>query len=86
MMHGMYGGFHPGYGFFGFPIFGSIFGILLLALAVYVMVLIVKKIKNGTAGVQYRADDPLNIAKLRYARGEITEDEYKQLVEDLKRL
>lgn len=86
MMHGMYGGFHPPFGFFGFPIFGSIFGILLLVLAVYVTVLIVKKIKNGAAGVQYRVDDPLNITKRRYAQGEITEDEYKQLVEDLTRL
>ncbi len=84
MMHGMYGGFHPPFGFFGFPIFGSIFGILLLALAVYVTVLIVKKIKN--AGVQPMPDEPLNIAKRRYAQGEITEDEYKQLVEDLTRL
>ena len=84
MMHGMYGGFHPPFGFFGFPIFGSIFGILLLALAVYVTVLIVKKIKN--AGIQPMADEPLNIAKRRYAQGEITEDEYKQLVEDLTRL
>jgi len=48
--------------------------------------LIVKKIKNGAAGVQYRVDDPLNITKRRYAQGEITEDEYKQLVEDLTRL
>ncbi len=84
MMHGYYGGFHPGYGFFGFPIFGSIFGILLLALAVYIAVLIVKKIKNS--GGDYREDDPLHIAKLRYAKGEISEAEYKKLVEDLKRL
>jgi len=84
MMHGYYGGFHPRYGFFGFPIFGFILGILLLILAVYVAVLIVKKIRN-TNGYN-RIDDPLNIARQRYARGEITADEYKQLVEDLKGL
>jgi len=84
MMHGYYGGFHPRYGFFGFPIFGFILGILLLILAVYVAVLIVKKIRN--TGDRYMGDDPLYIAKQRYAQGEITADEYKQLVEDLKRL
>jgi uncharacterized membrane protein len=84
MMHPMYGGIYSPFRFFGFPIFGSIFGILLLALAVYVTVLIVKKIKNSSAGV--RDDEALLIAKRRYARGEITEGEYKQLVEDLTKL
>lgn len=81
-MHGMYGGFHPGYGFFGFPIFGVVFGILLLLLAVYVTVLIVKKIKNGSSQMRH-GDDALTIVKNRYAQGEITEDEYKKLVRTL---
>jgi len=86
MMHGYYGGFHPGALFFGFPVFGFIFGILLLTLAVYITVLIAKKIKNRANGVRYMSDDPMFIAKQRYARGEISESEYKKLIDDLKRL
>jgi len=86
MIHGYYGGFHPGILFLRFPLFEFIFGILLLTLAVYVTVLIVKKIKNRATGVHYRSDDPLYIAKQRYARGEISEVEYKQIIEGLTRL
>jgi len=48
--------------------------------------LIAKKIKNRANGVRYMSDDPMFIAKQRYARGEISESEYKKLIDDLKRL
>jgi len=77
MMHGIYGGWQPGWEFFGFPFFSLIFGIALLALVVYLIVLIVKKLRYN--GYQYNQNDPLTIVKRRYARGEISREEYEAI-------
>ncbi|MFW6139314.1 MAG: SHOCT domain-containing protein [Spirochaetota bacterium] len=89
MMHGNYGGWHPGFGFFGMPFIGILFWIVIILLAVYLTVLIIRRLKNN--GTHYKSpdsdrelDDPVSIAKKRYARGEISKQEYEQLLRDLE--
>ncbi|MGQ9614883.1 MAG: SHOCT domain-containing protein [Spirochaetota bacterium] len=82
MMHGYYGYWHPGYGFSGFPFLGLVFGIVLLVLVAYLIVLIVKKLKSNS--YHYNQEDPLTILKRRYAKGEISRDEYDAIMNKLK--
>ena len=82
MIHGFYGHWYPG--FYGIPIFGFIFGIALLVLVVYLIIFIVKKLRSN--GILYNQSDtdPVMIAKRRYARGEISKEEYETIVKDLQ--
>lgn len=84
MMHGYLGGWNPGFGFFGMPFFGILFWIVLVLVAVYLVVILVKKIKDTGANYSAKGEDPITIAKKRYARGEITREEYEELLKDLE--
>lgn len=72
---------YDGYGAF-FPFLGLIkliVGIGLLALIVYLVVKVSKgELKTGT-----ESRKALEILKERYARGEITEDEFKKMKEEI---
>ena len=62
---------------------GGAMGLLFLAAVGLIVYLVVRgetKRKQGGSG---DADTPLDIAKKRYARGEISRDEFEQLKKDL---
>ncbi|PLX50769.1 MAG: electron transporter RnfE [Desulfobulbaceae bacterium] len=66
-------------GNYGFGMgFGWFFMILFWAIFIFIVVALVKKI--GSAGEQETAE---NILKKRYARGEISKDEFEQLKKDI---
>ena len=73
---------------FGFNIFAAIFGglvgLAVVALIVLLIIVAVRSLRrSGPMGMGSR-EDPLAIAKARYAKGEISQAEYKRLVNDLK--
>ena len=84
MMHEYFNWGHP---FFGFPIFGFLIGLTLLVLTIYITILIIRKIKNGNYKISHlmnNNNDPINIAKKRYARGEISKEEYQEIIKNIK--
>jgi putative membrane protein len=82
MMHGF--GFGP-YGWIGM-ILSLVFWVVLLGGLVWLIVWAVRKSSGGnTVGNFPAAQSPKEMAQMRYARGEITREQYQQLVEDLSR-
>ena len=81
---------HIGYNTFGYG--GMIIGSLLfIAFVVGIIALIVWAVKSaskgnaGSSSVSSTASQsPMEIAKLRYAKGELTREEYQALFDDLK--
>ncbi|HUW64333.1 MAG TPA: SHOCT domain-containing protein [Spirochaetia bacterium] len=63
------------------------FGGMLIPLAIVVLVvwLLFRGFKTwqGTPGTS-QTEDPLNILKVRYAKGEITREEYEKIKKELK--
>lgn len=73
-----YGGF--GYGG-GMGLFGGLFGLLVVAGIVYLVVYITRSPRHhGYSGANTSARE---IAAQRYARGEITEEEYQRIINNL---
>jgi uncharacterized membrane protein len=81
MMFG-YGGF----GGLGMMIVGGLVGLAVVALIVLLIIWAARGFRRpGSMGMGPGAsEDPLTVAKLRYAKGEISEREYKKLLNDLK--
>jgi putative membrane protein len=77
---GMMGG---GWGFMPFWYGGISMWIVLIILIGVVVYLIVRSPNSQSSGRQVDRDDPLEIAKRRYARGEITKEEYDQIKRDI---
>ena len=78
---------HLGYNTFGYG--GMIFGGLLwIAFIIAIIFLIVWAIRKASGSKNTAApqnqQSPLEIAKLRYANGELTREEYQALLDDLK--
>lgn len=71
-------GAHDGMGWW--MLFGSIWWVIFVAAIVY---LVVWASNRRTGGVPDGGDSALEIAKRRYARGEITKDEFDRLRQDL---
>ena len=72
-----------GYGLSSTTFFGSTFGgIFVIILIILFIYLIVRVSKPQTVTVS-KKDDPLEIVKVRYAKGEITYDEYKEITKNL---
>jgi putative membrane protein len=72
-----------GYGhhiWFGGGIFMIIFWIAVIVALVYFM----RHLSRTSAGRQNAGETPVDILKKRYARGEITKEQYDRMKEDLK--
>lgn len=69
---------HLGDGMGWWMVFGTLFELLIV---VAVVLLIANYL--GSRGTDRSLDDPLEIAKRRYASGEITRDQYEQFRRDL---
>ena len=74
----------------GFQLFGGLFGIVLFALFVGLLVWALMRLMNHDqarhlpAGGPWQArDEALHAARMRYARGELDRDQYFRIVEDL---
>jgi putative membrane protein len=77
MMHwGNWGGYGWGMGF------GWISMILFWALVIFVIVYIVQSLSRR-AGQSIREESALDILKKRYAKGEVTKEEFEQIKDDL---
>ncbi len=62
-------------------------GLMWLAFLVLIVGAIVYLLRNGSAlrgGRRPSGDDPVDIVRQRYARGEITREEFEQLRKDLQ--
>jgi putative membrane protein len=73
----------PGFGMMGF--FGGWIGMLVnLAILIGIVVLIVWAVKRFTSnGPSASSQTPREILQARYARGEITREQYQQMLQDL---
>jgi len=67
-------------------VFRGLLGLAVIALIVLFFIWIIRVIRRGPMAMGHMGHfhDPLQIAKERYAKGEITQAEYKKLVNDLK--
>ncbi len=68
------------FGFFGGGIFMLLFWILLIAGAVY----LVKYIAESGKGKKQKGDRAIEILKERYAKGEVTKEEFEKKKKELK--
>jgi len=96
MHFGRYGGnFCDGFGFsndggFGFSFLNYLPLLFMIGLIVLVIVLIVKQSKNSQAHHHQPSqedrtnDQAITIVKERYAKGELSKEEYLELIETLK--
>ncbi len=81
LISGGRGYWRPGMMHFGF---GGIFmWILFLVIIGLVVYLVVRNQKKLSSGEHHEGVSPLDIAKKRYARGEISKEEFEQLKRDL---
>jgi putative membrane protein len=71
-----------GFGF-GFPFLGGIFWLLLLGVLIFVVVMIARRTPMTRPWTGY-GQSPLDVAKSRYAKGEINKEEYEALRKDLE--
>ena len=82
----MGGGMMGMHGFGGMGLFGGWIGLIFnLAIIIGFVVLIVWAVKRFTSNVSPTgtAKTPREIVQARYARGEITRDQYQQMLSDL---
>ena len=83
------GGMMNGFGFGGTSLFGGLIGLIFnLAIIVGIVILIVWAVKRFTSGTTNwnqpsGNQSPREILQARYARGEITRDQYQQMLQDL---
>jgi putative membrane protein len=77
-------GFGEGWGpMMGFGYGGMFMGMLLFAILIAVLVYwLAREAKSKTKGMS--GETPLDILKKRYARGEITKDEFERIKKDLE--
>lgn len=84
MYYGDFGGFGRGIGLFNTSYFGYgslIFQILIIILLISAIYFFIRR--SRTLVGQDAPRTPIEIAKLRYARGEITYTEYQELMKNL---
>jgi uncharacterized membrane protein len=75
----------------GFSLFGGLFGIMLFALFIGLLVWALMRLMShdhrlphaSVTGPWQPRDEALNAARMRYARGELDREEYFRVVEDL---
>lgn len=76
------------HGFGAMGLIGGIIGLVFnLAVVVGIVVLVVWAVKRFTSGTTFNtgsgAQSPREILQARYARGEITRDQYQQMLQDI---
>ncbi len=72
-----------GYGMMGFGLIGLLFNALIIAGIVVLVVWAVRRFSDP-AGRQAGGQTPREIVQARYARGEITREQYENMLDDLK--
>lgn len=77
-----------GYGSFGWigMILGLVIMIALIAGFIYLVVWVIRQMSGNSNHIQYPVSKELtakDIAKARYAKGEISREEYQQLLSDM---
>jgi len=82
MMGNYFGG---GYGFGGFG-FGFLFMILFWGLIIWAIIALVKTVSdNAKKSGGENEDTPMGILRERYAKGEVTKEQFDQMKKDLSR-
>ena len=77
-------GYWYGWGHMGGPGWGGMFmWILFLIIAVLLVYVILRGMKGDRSGTSFH-ETPLDILKKRYARGEITREQFDEIKNDLK--
>ena len=87
----IWGGQYGGWGMMGPGMMGSlgwmwlmpVFWILLLGLIIWAVVALVRGLSESRDSDSSKADSPLEILKSRYAKGDITKEEYEEKKKDL---
>jgi len=85
----MGGGMMNGFGVGGMGLVGGLIGLIFnLAIVIGIVILIVWAVKRFTSGATNwnqtsGSQSPREILQTRYARGEITRDQYQQMLQDL---
>jgi len=59
--------------------FGWIFKLLIIALVIWLIINALSKNKN----IQAKSDSALDVLKMRYAKGEISKEQFEQMRKDL---
>ena len=87
---GMWGGFGRGFGSwgpggYGPGMYGGLTTILFIILIGLLVYMLIKRSQNSaTYSNNLVSNEALEIAKLRYVRGEITQEEYQQIVKVIR--
>jgi len=72
------------HGFGGMGLFGGWIGLILnLAVLVGIVLLVVWTVRRFTSNDSHSGQTPREILQARYARGEVTRDQYQQMLSDL---
>jgi putative membrane protein len=74
-------GMHDGMGWW--MVFGGLWMVLFWGAVIWLVVWGVGRATSGTGGRTSEQEAPVEIAKRRYARGEISREEFEQLRRDL---
>jgi putative membrane protein len=83
MGRGMFGSYASPLGF-GFHLVGTIVSVLFWALVIGGGVwLVTKSVRASTPANAFPTQTPLDILKVRYAKGEITKEQFEQIKQDL---
>ena len=75
-----------GYGMmsgYGFGLIGLIFNVATILGIVWLVVWAVRRFTSGTPGVSSGSQAPRDILQVRYAHGELTRDQYREMLKDL---
>ncbi len=76
------GGWMAG-GMWGWMLFGSVFWILILVGLGFLVYALVTRLGEPWRRDPPMQDDPIAVARIRYARGELTREEFRQIQHDL---
>jgi len=66
-----------------YPIGGSWFIVILWWIIIVTVVVVITKLTSPRQGIQFKEDSAIEILKKRYARGEISKEEFEEKKKDL---
>ncbi len=76
----------PYYGYFwGFGLINAIIGVLIFLFFLWVVLHVIRSFRWNHHYRWWDDEDPIEILKKRYARGEISKEEYERIKADLER-